>query len=155
MLCTLQETGDVEGLSPSTLRTVTLWQTWHWVPTKSLASAVGSHMLVLGSKLTSTALGFCWHSGSCLQWQYGEGSALRWGGLPTSAGVVLAHVLVDLVVGVVFTVFGVCSHLCSCLLAIDGQMLGTHGIGWCVKVVFTAFTVFCDAHLGNVVVASC
>ena len=51
--------------------------------------------------------------------------ASRWGGLPTSVGVVLANVFVDLVFGVVFTVFGVRSHPCSCLLAVDGHV-GIH-----------------------------
>ena len=66
--------------------------------------------------------------------------------MPTSTGVVLADVLVDLVVGVIFTVVGVRSRPCSCSLAVDGQVLGTHGVGWCVEAVFTAFTAFCDAH---------
>ena len=50
----------------------------------------------------------------------GEGRGSRWGGLPTFAGVVLVGVLVDLAFEVVFTVFDVRSHSCSCLLAIDG-----------------------------------
>ena len=67
-------------------------------------------------------------------------------GCPHPRGIVLANVLVDLVFGVVFTVFGVRSHPCSCLLAIDGQVLGTHGVGWCVEAVFTAFTALCNVH---------
>ena len=41
----------------------------------------------------------------------------------------LANVFVDWVFGVVFTVFGVRSHPCSCLLAVDGQVLGTRVLG--------------------------
>ena len=61
-------------------------------------------------------------------------------------GVVLADILVDLVFRVVFTVFGVCSHACSCLLAVNRQVLGTHSVAWCVEAVFTAFTALCDTH---------
>ena len=45
MLHTLQETGDVEGLSPSTSKMVTLQHTWHQprVPTKSSPSTVCWH----------------------------------------------------------------------------------------------------------------
>ena len=71
---------------------------------------------------------------------------MRWGGLPTFAGVVLVGVLVDLVFEVVFAVFNVHSHLCSCLLAINGQVVGTHSVGWCVQAVFMVFTVLGGAH---------
>ena len=67
-------------------------------------------------------------------------------------GVVLADVLVDLVFGVHFTIFGIRSHLCSCLLAIDRQVLGTHGVVWCVEAVLPCVTL---TDLGNVVVAFC
>ena len=66
---------------------------------------------------------------------------MRWGGLPTFTGVVLVGVLVDLAFEVVFVVFDIRSHLCSCLLAINGQVVGTHGVGQCVQAVFTVFTV--------------
>ena len=68
------------------------------------------------------------------------------GGLPTFTEVVLASVLVNLAFGVVFVVFGIHLHSCSCLLAIDGQMVGTHGIGQFVKAVFTVFMVLGGAH---------
>ena len=68
------------------------------------------------------------------------------GWVPTFAGVVLADVFVDLVFKVVFAVFGVRSHACSCLLAVDGQMVGTHSIGWCFQAAFMAFTALGDAH---------
>ena len=67
-------------------------------------------------------------------------------------GIVLADVLVDLVFGVHFTIFGICSHPCSCLLAVDRQVFGTHGVGWCVKAVLPCVTL---TDLGNVVVAFC
>jgi len=76
----------------------------------------------------------------------GEGRGSRWGGLPIFTGVVLVGVLVDLAFKVVFAVFDVHSQSCSCLLAIDGQVVGTHSIGWCVQAVFMAFTVLGGAH---------
>ena len=78
---------------------------------------------MLGSKLTTTALGFCWHSRSCPRRQ-----ASRWGGLPTSAGVMLANVFVDWSSAWFASVrirFGVRSHPRSCLLAVDGHV-GVH-----------------------------
>ena len=71
---------------------------------------------------------------------------MRWGGLPTFVGVVLVSVLVDLAFEVVFVVFNVHSHLCLCLLAINGQVVGTHSIGWCVQAVFTVFMVLEGTH---------
>lgn len=61
------------------------------------------------------------------------------GWVPTFAGVVLVDILVDLAFRVVFDVFGVCSHSFSCVLAIDGQVVGAHSVGWCVQDVFTVF----------------
>ena len=76
-----------------------------------------------------------------------KGSGALQGGMGCShSRGLLADILVDLVFGMVFTVFGVRSHLCSCLLAVDRQVLGTHGVGWCVEAVFTPFTALCDAH---------
>jgi len=69
---------------------------------------------------------------------------LRWGGLPTFAGVVLAEVSVILVFGVVFAVF-----LCPfafVFVPVGRLQTGTHGVGWCVKVVFMVFTVLGGAH---------
>jgi len=84
----------------------------------------------------------------------GEGRGSRWGGLPTFAEVVLVSVLVDLAFGVVFAVFGIRSHSCSCLLAVDGQVVGTHCVGRCVQAIFTAFTILVAlTDLGDVVVA--
>ena len=68
MLCTLQETGDVGGLNPSTSRTVTLDVHDTGFPPNPYhlqLAGVGPHTPVFGSKLTSTALGFCWRSRSC------------------------------------------------------------------------------------------
>ena len=48
----------------------------------------------------------------------------------------LADVLVIFMFGVVFAIFGVRSHSCSRLLAIDGEVVGTHGVWWCVQPVF-------------------
>ena len=59
----------------------------------------------------------------------GEGRGSRWGGLPTFAGVVLVGVLVDLAFEVVFAVFEVHSHSCSCLLAVDGQVVVLTALG--------------------------
>jgi len=70
----------------------------------------------------------------------------RGGGLPTFAGVVLAGVLVNLAFEVVFAAFDVRSHSCSCLLAVDRQVVGTHSVGRCVQAVFTAFRVLGGAH---------
>ena len=66
---------------------------------------------------------------------------MRWGGLPTFAGVVLAEVSVFRVVFAVFL----------CLFAfvfasVGRQRTGTHDVGWCVKAVFMAFTVLGGAH---------
>ena len=44
--------------------------------------------------------------------------------------------------------FAVHLHSCSCLLAIDGQVVGTQGVGQCVQAIFTVFMV-----LGDMVVA--
>jgi len=76
----------------------------------------------------------------------GEGRGSRWGGLPTFAGVVLVGILVDLAFEVVFVVFDVRSHSCLCLLAIDRQVVGTHGVGQRVQSIFTGFTVLGGAH---------
>ena len=76
----------------------------------------------------------------------GDKGRFEVGWAPTFARVVLADVFVDLVFEVVFAVFGVRSHACSCLLAVVGQMVGTHGVGWCVRAAFTAFTALGDAH---------
>ena len=80
------------------------------------------------------------------QQQQGEGRGSRWGGLLTFTGVVLASNLVNLAIKVVFMVFDVCLHLCSCLLAIDGQVVGTHGVGQCVQAIFMVFTVLGGTH---------
>ena len=58
-----------------------------------------------------------------------EGQGSRWGGLPTFTGVVLVSLLVDLAFEVVFAVFDIHLHSCSCLLAINRQVVGTHSIG--------------------------
>ena len=71
-----------------------------------------------------------------IPWQEGEGWGSRWGGLPTFSGVVLADILVDFVFGVIFTISGICSHSCLCLLAINREVVGTHGVWWCVLAVF-------------------
>ena len=65
---------------------------------------------------------------------------MRWGGLPTFAGVVLAKVSVVLVFRVVFAVF---LHLFVFLFTSVGcRQTGTHG----VKAVFMAFTVLGGTH---------
>lgn len=84
----------------------------------------------------------------------GDKGRFEVGWAPTFAGVVLADVFVDLVFEVVFAVFGVRSHACSCLLAVVGQMVGTHGVGWCVRALSRRsqpWVMLTD--LGNVVAA--
>ena len=49
---------------------------------------------------------------------------------------VLADILVVFVFGVVFVIFGVHSRLCSHLLAVDREVVGTHGVWWCVQPIF-------------------
>ena len=58
-------------------------------------------------------------------------------------GVVLAEVLVDLVFGVVFMVFLASVCVCVC---VDGQVVGTHGVGWCVQAIFMAFMALGGTH---------
>jgi hypothetical protein len=95
---------------------------------------VGSYMPVLGSRprcwsytLALSSKHRCWvvYAGSFVyahipRQQQGEGRGSRWGGLSTFVEVILAGVLVDLAFRVVFAVFGIRSHSCSCLLAVDG-----------------------------------
>jgi len=69
---------------------------------------------------------------------------LRWGGLPTFAGVVLAEVSVVLVFGVVFAVF--LRPLAFVFTSVGRRQTGTHGVGRCVKAVFMAFTALGGAH---------
>ena len=113
----------------------------HRVPAKSSLSAVcwrwGAHAgdwLEVDKHRSRVLLAFTFASATTRR----GGASFEVGGPPTFAGVLLVD---DLVFGVVFAVFGVRSH--SCLLAVDGQVLGIHGVGWCVEAVFTAFT---DAH---------
>ena len=69
---------------------------------------------------------------------------MRWGGLPTFTGVVLAKVSVILVFGVVFAVF---LHLfVFVFMTVGHQQTGTHSVGWCVKAVFMVFMVLGGAH---------
>ena len=65
---------------------------------------------------------------ACIPWWQGEGWGLRWGGPPTLAGAVLADILVIFMFRVIFTIFGIRSRLCSCLLAVDRGVVGTHDI---------------------------
>ena len=46
---------------------------------------------------------------------------------------VLADDLVVFVFRVVFAIFGVRSRSCSHLLAVNGEVVGTHGVWWCVQ----------------------
>ena len=68
----------------------------------------------------------------------------------THAGVVLAEVGLW---------GGFCRFWCpfAFLLAVDGQVLGTHGIGWCVQAIFMAFKApgVMLTDLGNVAVTFC
>ena len=73
--------------------------------------------------------------------------------MPTSAEVVLADVLVDLVVGVVFTLVGVRSRPCSCSLAVDGQLTALGGVSRPFSRHSLPFVML--TGLGNVVVAFC
>lgn len=57
-------------------------------------------------------------------------------GQPTFAGLVLGDVLVVLVLGVVVAIFGSCSRSCVRLLAVNGQLVGTHSVGLCFQTVF-------------------
>ena len=63
---------------------------------------------------------------------------MRWGGLPTFAGVVLD------VFRVVFAVF--LRLFAFVFVSVGHRQTGTHGVGQCVKAVFMAFTVLGGAH---------
>ena len=62
---------------------------------------------------------------------------------------VLADVLVVFVFGVVFAIFGIRSRSYSRLLAVDGEVVGTHGVWWCVQPVSFLDMRWCERMVGD------